>query len=259
MGGQERRKKENTKCACARAPRGEEKPSSGKSRNSSLGARKGAMPSASGRARKARFGHLQRDTRQHMQRTTRSGGRRSKPTRLLPEQHGGGPSTAKRRDFVEGPQQQLKSAQLLQGHRAAKKASRGEGSACLFLFLFFFCLFWFCFALVLFGFHFFFLFFSCLFLQLSASRPGLSSQGRRRSRGFSAGAEKGEAKGAKRQESRNGTQARNKGRRGQISRVFLANPTRLPTTFPRPPRPSEQQKALTALIESQNGWGGKGF
>lgn len=98
------------------------------------------MPSASGRARKARFGHLQRDTRQHMQRTTRSGGRRSKPTRLLLEQHGGGPSTAKRRGFVEGPQQQLKSAQILQGHRApvaAKKASRGEGSACLFLFLFF--------------------------------------------------------------------------------------------------------------------------
>lgn len=69
------------------------------------------------------------------------------------------------------------------GPQCAKKASRGEGSACLFLFLFF-CLFWFCFALVLFGFHFFFLFFSCLFLQLSASRPGLSSQGRRRSRGL---------------------------------------------------------------------------
>lgn len=41
--------------------------------------------------------------------------------------HGGGPSTAKRRDFVEGPQQQLKSAQILQGHRApvCKKSIQG--------------------------------------------------------------------------------------------------------------------------------------
>lgn len=136
-----------------------------------MGTRKEATPSASGRAKKAIFGHLQRDTRRHTQTTTRSGGRRSKPTRLRPEQCGGGPSTAKRSDFVKAlssSSSQHSSCRATRPQRL-QKSSRGWGFFLSFL-IFIFCLFWFCFALVVwFSLFFFFFLVSAAFCQQARS------------------------------------------------------------------------------------------